>query len=118
MDAVLYHNPRCSKSRAALEWLQQHHVPLRVINYLQTPLSLGQLHELYAQLNIDSPLMMMRSGDDLFSSLSLDGQDNDTLLAALATYPQLLQRPILAIGNRAVIGRPLENLQNFYRQAA
>lgn len=118
MDTVLYHNPDCSKSRAALEWLQQQNKPLHIIDYIATPPTLTQLHQLSDKLNADSPLLFMRNDNELFRQLGLDGADNQTLFAALAAHPELLQRPILIIGDRAVIGRPLENLQNFYRQAA
>lgn len=113
MEIVLYHRPQCSKSRAALDWLQQQGVPLRVVDYVQTPLDQAQLRTLAAQLAVASPRDMMRSGDALFTQLHLAQADDDALFAALAEHPLLLQRPIAVSGSRAVIGRPLERLQQW-----
>lgn len=109
---TLYHNNRCSKSRAALALLEERGVATDVVYYLDTPLSFEQLQALYAKLSLDSPRQMMRTKDDLYRSLNLDNAalSNDDLLRQIAEHPALLERPIAVCGDRAVIGRPTENL--------
>lgn len=108
----LYHNPRCSKSREALSWLQQQSVNLEVIEYLKQPLSEQELRQLAKMLNISDPRLMMRTKDSLYKELQLDNAPTDTLFQTIAQYPALLERPILVHNHRATIGRPLENIQN------
>ena len=112
---IIYHNPRCSKSREALELTQQfaaqHQLDLDVVDYQKTPLTLAQLTELHQFLQseqIVSVLDMLRDNEELFATLSLKDASDDALLQALAAHPQLLQRPIIRFNHRAVIARPPE----------
>ena len=107
---ILYHNPRCSKSRAALEWLQGRD-GLEVRDYQTRPLDEAGLRTLATKLGLSSPRGMMRVNDELFGELKLDTANDDRLYAALAAHPKLLERPILELADRAAIGRPLENIQ-------
>ena len=108
---ILYHNPRCSKSRAALEWLQGRD-GLEVRDYQTRPLDEAGLRTLAAKLGLSSPRGMMRVKDDLYRELKLDDPslDNEALLAAIAAHPALLERPIAVLGGKAAIGRPTENI--------
>lgn len=115
MMLIIYNNPRCSKSRAALELTQQfaaqHQLNLDVVDYQKTPLTLPQLTELHQVLQSEqavSILDMLRDTEELFSMLALKDASDDVLLKALATHPQLLQRPIIRFNHRAVIARPPE----------
>lgn len=108
---ILYHNNRCSKSREALAWLQQHNASLTVVDYQQNPLDEAQLRDLANKLGVTSVREMMRVKDDLFGELGLTNADEATLLHALAQHPKLLERPILVHGERAAIGRPLSHIQ-------
>ncbi|RBA24785.1 ArsC/Spx/MgsR family protein [Herminiimonas fonticola] len=112
---IIYHNPRCSKSREALELTQQfatqHQLDLDVVDYQKTPLTLPQLTELHQVLQSEqavSVLDMTRGNEELFATLALQDASDDTLLQALAAHPQLLQRPIIRFNHRAVIARPPE----------
>lgn len=112
---IIYHNPRCSKSRAALELTQQfaaqQQLDLEVVDYQKTPLTLTQLTELHQVLQSEQAvgvLDMTRDNEELFSTLALKGASDDVLLKALAAHPQLLQRPIVRFHQRAVIARPPE----------
>lgn len=116
MPLILYHNARCSKSRAAYDWLTSQSLPFETIDYLQNPPTLNTLRTLAAQLGCTSPRQMMRTADSLFTELGLDTADDEALFAALAAHPQLLQRPIAVSGSRAVIGRPLAHLQQFIQE--
>lgn len=107
----LYHNPDCSKSRAALVWLQEKDLPVETVDYRTNPPERAEWQNLMAALDIHTPAAMMRTGDALFAELGLHETDPaDKLLDALAAHPQLLQRPIAVYRNRAAIGRPTENL--------
>ncbi|MEE4361605.1 MAG: arsenate reductase (glutaredoxin) [Pseudomonadales bacterium] len=110
MDRVtLWHNPDCSKSRAALALLRERSIEPEIVAYLDTPPTKAALEALLAGLGcgVDA---LVRNSDALFSSLGLEGADDAALLDALVTHPQLLQRPILVLGDRAVIGRPPERI--------
>ena len=110
---TLYHNNRCSKSRAALALLQVRGVKTRVVNYLDTPPSLEDLRLIFKQLGIESVRGMMRVKDELYRELQLDYPDlsNEDLLQAITAHPKLLERPIAVVGDKAAIGRPLENIE-------
>ncbi|MGZ5818997.1 MAG: arsenate reductase (glutaredoxin) [Burkholderiaceae bacterium] len=110
---TIYHNPRCSKSREALALAQQfadvNHLPLEIVDYQKTPLTLKQLSTIAQQLN--APVReMVRNNEEEYSALDLDKADDATLLQALARHPALLQRAIVVYRNRAVIGRPTERV--------
>ena len=110
-DAILYHNPRCSKSRAALELLQQRGIEPQVLRYLETPPDAEQLRQLLRQLGL-TPRQLLRSGEDEYRSLGLDNPalDGDQVIAAMLRHPRLIERPILVVGERAVVGRPPERV--------
>ena len=117
---TILHNPRCSKSRAALALTQQfaddNDISLSVIDYQTSPLQLAELRTLQQQLGI--PVRdMVRDGEAIFDTLQLTHVSDETLLAALASHPQLLQRPIVIYQGRAVIGRPPEQLHALLRTA-
>ncbi|MCO6504186.1 MAG: arsenate reductase (glutaredoxin) [Snodgrassella sp.] len=108
---ILYHNPNCSKSRAALLLLKVRNVDTKVIPYLTEPLGEEQIRNLKKKLAISSVREMMRSKDTLYSDLQLDQADEDTLIAAIAAHPILIERPIVVFGEHAAIGRPLTNIE-------
>lgn len=91
---ILYHNPRCSKSRSAFDLLQERGIEAEVVRYLDTPPDLAALQDIFRKLGLDNP--------DL---------DDDALLRAVAEHPALLERPILVTPDKAAIGRPLENIE-------
>ena len=104
---TIYHNPRCSKSREALEVLQQHHIDPIVIEYLKTPLSLEQIQALRSHFDLKE---FVRCNEPIFKELKLNLEDEKTVLRAMVQEPILMQRPIVTYGNQAVIARPIENL--------
>ena len=107
---TLYHNPRCSKSRAALALLEEAGAQIDIVRYLETPPDRATLARLVAQLGI-RPAELVRRGEDVFKA-EYQGRDLDdkAWLDALATHPKLIERPIAVLGERAVIGRPPENV--------
>jgi arsenate reductase len=110
-DLILYHNPRCSKSRTALELLEQRGATPVVVRYLETPPSAAELKALLAKLGIGAR-QLLRSGEDDFKTLGLDNPalTDAQLIEAMATHPKLIERPILVAGDVAVIGRPPEKV--------
>ncbi len=111
-EFIIYHNPRCSKSRQTLEVLQKRGIQPQIVEYLQHPLSAGELKALLKKLGL-SVRDILRDGEDEFQKLHLGapGKSEAELLAALARHPILMQRPIVVRGERAVIGRPPEKVR-------
>ncbi|VVO17142.1 putative protein YfgD [Pseudomonas fluorescens] len=110
-DLTLYHNPRCSKSRSALELLEARGLTPNVVRYLETPLDAAQIKALLGKLGI-SARQLLRTGEDEYKMLQLadDNLSEAQLISAIAEHPKLMERPILEVGNKAVIGRPPENI--------
>lgn len=110
---VIYHNPRCSKSRQALALLEEAGVQARVVRYLETPPTVEELDRLLGLLGLE-PQSVMRNQDDLFSELGLVGKDlsRDEGLRLLAEHPALLERPIVVRGDKAVVARPPERVRD------
>ncbi len=110
-DLTLYHNPRCSKSRGALELLEARGLTPNVVRYLESPLNAAQIKALLGKLGI-SARQLLRSGEDEYKMLQLadESLSEAQLIDAIAQHPKLMERPILEVGNKAVIGRPPENI--------
>jgi len=105
----IYHNPGCSKSRAALGLLEQHGEPFEVVRYLDNPLDGEQIQALLDLLEIDAR-SLLRNGEDAYKALRLDDPElgDDALVEAMVAHPALIKRPIVTVDGRAVIGRPPE----------
>jgi arsenate reductase len=110
-DLTLYHNPRCSKSRGALELLEARGLTPTIIRYLETPPDAAQLRDLLGKLGI-SARELLRTGEEEYKALSLADTrlSDEQLIAAMAANPKLIERPILVVGDKAVIGRPPERV--------
>jgi arsenate reductase len=110
-EYTIYHNPRCSKSRQTLTILQENGVEPEVILYLETPPDASEIQSLVTRLGI-TPRELLRKGEEDYKNLGLkDTGLNDTeLVTAMAKHPKLIERPIVTKGNKAVLGRPPENV--------
>ncbi|MBL3561363.1 arsenate reductase (glutaredoxin) [Rhodovulum sulfidophilum] len=111
MTAIaIWHNPRCSKSRAALALLQERGVEPQVRRYLEVPPNEKELREVLDMLG-GPAIGMMRTGEPLFAELELtkDAPD-EVLIAAMAAHPKLIERPLAMADGRAVLGRPPERV--------
>jgi arsenate reductase len=108
---VIYHNPRCSKSRAALQLLRERGIEPQIIEYLKTPPSAARLKQLLAMLDL-SPRELMRKGEEPYKNLGLrdTGLDDDTLVATMVDNPILIERPIVVTDGKARLGRPPEQV--------
>src|SRR5690606_484349 len=102
---VLWHNPRCSKSRGALELLRGRGIEPEIRDYLRQPPGAGELRAMLDRLGI-SARALLRTGEDEYEALGLadPALGEDALIAAMAKHPRLIERPILLAGDRAVIG--------------
>jgi arsenate reductase (glutaredoxin) len=111
MKARIYHNPKCSKSRGALALLSERGADLEVIEYLDTPPSREVLERLIRTLGVPA-LAIVRTREPEFKAAAAAGcgTSDDELLDLLVAHPRLLERPIVEIGGRAVIGRPPERV--------
>ena len=111
---VLYHNPRCSKSREALKILEESNIHPKIKLYLDEGLSKKELQDLILKLK-DSSHNLVRKKEELYKELNIDVKTTDEMIELLVKYPKLLERPILTDGSRAVIGRPTENIYEFIK---
>jgi arsenate reductase (glutaredoxin) len=110
-DAVtLFHNPRCSKSRSALALLQDKGIEPNVIEYLKTPPSKAALKDILAKLGM-KPEQIVRKGEDIYKQqFAKQALSDAQWLEALEKHPILIERPIAVRGDKAVIGRPPEEV--------
>ena len=108
---IIYHNPRCSKSRQTLALLEKNGVEPTVVKYLETPLDGATIKGLLDKLNVDIRTIV-RSGEEAYKQLGLDDTElsQQALIDAIVKHPKLLERPIVVKNNKAVIGRPPENV--------
>ena len=107
----IYHNPRCSKSRQALELLQSKGLEPQVVLYLEQAPTKTEIKEILAKLKLTAR-DIMRTQEDEFRAQNLSDKNlsDDDLISAIVNTPKLLERPIVINGNKAAIGRPLENI--------
>jgi len=106
---TIYHNPRCSKSRQTLSLLQDQGLEPEIVLYLETAPSAEAITLLLKKLGIDAR-QLLRRGEQEYKDQSLADTDlsEQQLIAAMAKYPKLIERPIVINGERAAIGRPPE----------
>lgn len=115
MTVTIYHNPRCSKSRATLQLLRDRGVEPTVIEYLTDPPDARRLRQLVELLGI-APRELMRKGEAVYKEKNLADPklDEAALIAAMVADPILIERPIVAVkdakGERAALGRPPEQV--------
>ncbi len=110
-STTIYHNPRCSKSRAAMELLTEKGVATNVITYLETPPNKETLTSLLDMLGLE-PRELMRKGEQEYKDNNLDDENlsRDELIEAMVQFPKLLERPIVVKDGKAAIGRPIQNI--------
>lgn len=108
---TLYHNPRCSKSRETLALLQARDIEPTIVLYLETPPTAKALKALLGLLQIPAR-QLLRKSEDAYKELNLaDASLSETaLINAMVAHPKLIERPIAIHGEKAIIGRPPENV--------
>ena len=107
---VIYHNPRCSKSRKTLALLEESGVSPDIVLYLETGPDARELAGLLRKLGMTAG-QLVRRGEEAYKTCALEQDSTDEeLLAAMAKYPKLIERPTVVKGEKAVLGRPPENV--------
>lgn len=110
MKTVIWHNPRCSKSRQTLALLEDRGIEASVVKYLEEPPTRGEIEEVLELLGVE-PRELMRRNEAEYKELGLrDVEDRDALIDAMVEHPRLIERPVVIRGNRAALGRPPENV--------
>ncbi len=112
-STIIYHNPRCSKSRAAMELLTEKGIEVEVVKYLDTPPDKETLEKILDMLNME-PRDLMRKGESEYKDNNLADANlsKNELIDAMLKFPRLIERPIVIKNGKAAIGRPLENIIN------
>ena len=108
-EAIIWHNPRCSKSRRTLDLLREEGVEPTVRLYLSDAPDEREIRSVLAALGLDDPRALMRTCEPVYREEGLDEvSDPDALVDAMARHPILIERPVVIARGRAVIGRPSE----------
>lgn len=108
--SVIYHNPRCTTSRKALELLRDNGIEPDVIQYLKTPPSRAELVKLIDDAGIDVR-SAVRKRESLYAELNLADADDDALLDAMAKHPILIERPFVVTPRGTRLARPLDSVR-------
>lgn len=110
-NVIIWHNPRCSKSRATLELLKERGIDPEIRRYLDDPPAVAELDRVLRQLDM-APRDLMRRKEAPYRDNGLDdgNLDRETLLKAMHDNPILIERPVVIAGDRAAVGRPPENV--------
>jgi len=113
MIAKIYHNTRCSKSRATLAILEENNVEFEIVNYLENPPSESEIRLILQDLDIGAR-DLIRKGESVYKDLQLSNKSltEDELIKAMLNNPILIERPIVRTMKGVVIGRPPENVQS------
>jgi arsenate reductase len=111
MTVTILHNPRCSKSRQALQLLKDRGIEPGIVEYLKTPPDAAELSRILDLLDL-APRELMRRKEPIYKELGLDDPalGRADLIAALTENPILIERPIVLAGGKAALGRPPENV--------
>ena len=109
-NVTVWFNPNCSKCRTVQGILAERGVEANYVRYLEQAPSRAQIEAVLTQLPTDDPRAIMRTGEAVYKELGLAGADRDALLDAMVAHPILIERPIVIRGDRAVVGRPPENV--------
>lgn len=109
--AVIYHNPRCSKSRNALNLLEERNTETDIVKYLETPPSHTELKDILNLLGM-SARELLRKGETEYKELGLadPALSEDEIIDAMVNNPKLIERPIVIVSGKAVVGRPPERV--------
>ncbi|MGK0250467.1 MAG: arsenate reductase [Oleispira sp.] len=104
---TIYHNPSCSKSREALQILEQFKIQPQIIEYLDMPPSQSDIRQIVKKLGV-APIDLLRTTEKVFveGGYQAESMSDEEIIETIARHPSLLQRPIVIYGSKAIIGRP------------
>ena len=112
----IYHNSRCSKSCQGLELLKDSGQDFEVINYLETAPKKEEIQNLLTMLGMKKPIDLVRKGEAIWKE-NYKGKElsDEQVIEAMVQHSKLIERPIVVRGNKAVIGRPMENIEELLK---
>lgn len=111
-DVLIWHNPRCRKSREGLQYLRDKGIEPEVYEYLSDPPDAAKLTDVVEKLGVE-PRALLRTKETEYRELALKdaAKTADDVIAAMVAHPKLIERPIVVKGDRAVVGRPVEEIE-------
>jgi arsenate reductase len=109
-DVTVWFNARCSKCRTTQGILEEHGVNADYVRYLESAPTRAELERVLGMLGTDDPMAIVRTGEERWKELGLQGAGRDAILDALAANPILIERPIVIRGDKAVVARPPEKV--------
>jgi arsenate reductase len=109
MSLIIYHNPKCSKSRSTLALLREHGLEPQVIEYLKDPPSVERLKTILGMLGV-GPRELLRPREAHDVGLDDPTLSDDAIIAGMVDHPIVIERPIVIVGDRARLGRPPERV--------
>jgi len=110
LEMKIYHNPRCSKSRCAVDWLKENSIDFEVVEYLKNPLTKDELRQILTQLNIPASALLRNSEEVYNQYIKNETLSEDEILDLMVKFPKLIERPIVVGDTFADVARPLEKL--------
>ena len=116
MSITIYHNPRCRKSREAVQYMEGRGVSLKIVKYLDQLFDVNSLGEVLKKIDL-KPSEIVRRNEVLWKKV-YDGNNlsEDQILKLLVEQPRLIERPIVTLRNKGVLARPIESLIEFLNQ--
>lgn len=117
VEPLVWFNPACSKCRTTQSILAERGIDASYLDYQVEPPSVEDLRRVLAMLGETDPRVMARTGEVLWGELDLDGASDEEVLEALSAHPSLIERPIVVVGDRAVIARPPERVLELLGQS-
>ena len=117
MKNIIYHNPNWSKSRKSVEILKNEGIAFEIIQYIKTPPSTSEIEDICLRLKCDPKDIIRKGEKDFKDNNIIDILDNkDLLISKMNQFPKIIERPIIIINDKAVIGRPPENIYNIIKE--
>ncbi|RLA73448.1 MAG: arsenate reductase (glutaredoxin) [Epsilonproteobacteria bacterium] len=114
-DVIIWHNPRCSKSRQTLALIEEHGSSAEIVKYLETAPSIEEIKNVLNKLGLKAR-ELMRTKEALYKELDLKNiEDESQLIQAMAKNPKLIERPVVIMGDKAILGRPPEKVIDFLK---
>jgi arsenate reductase len=111
---IVWHNPRCSKSRNGIKYLDEKGIDYEVRRYLDEPPTVGEIKEVLRKLGME-PRELMRTKEKIYRELGLrEVEDEEKLIEAMAEHPKLIERPIVIRGDKAVVARPESRIDELF----
>ena len=107
---TIYHNPRCRKSREALQYLEDQSATLKIVNYLNEPLKKAELKAILNQIGLQPREIVRKNEADWKAVPNRNELTQDQILDVLVEFPKTIERPIVTYKDKGVLARPIENL--------